>query len=816
MAFFTQLTQLLSEPPGTLVFHLVTLFALQAILGMALHQWRQNRTDRTARRMAVAAGVIFLAQGVLLILGLLWQNSPATAVAYLPPLTQTSHALTAVFITWALAAHRQRFTNFSNALLVAVLITLVVMTISFMQEWQRQLPTQLYAETPQTLIGGIFQLSVLAVGFLVSLLHREGRQSLRPLILLILIAAHVAQLSWGQPVTIPGDTNAVFWLRLSYLIAFPMWAVQVYRRLLDAPQQTPSSGAVAARSGEWLDLLPHLTDVVGSLHPQPTMLAAIDLIAEAIQAKFIGLALADEQDPTLLQVTTNLPQAGRDTPRTWTLKLENWPAFRLAREQGTGVELRASGIGARQLHLLYDELGLSTSLGAVYVHPLRAKSEWLGLLILSHPHGENSWTEEQRAAISPLADYVAQAIDNSRLHVSALQKPNGAFTLDDVPDTGRLINLEEDHKRLQQELETWQARARQAEGRAAEARKQAQDLANTLQELERVNRSEKVQALETEIEALRESLMAAEEAMAMAAASESDLSTEWVMLTITRYSSQLEEAQTQIEKLEAQLKQLESASPDTAVLQTLQEIRTPMTSIVSYAEMLLADSKNSAFSQEQQTFAEHIRSNAQRVETLLKQLTEQFAVHDGDAQSKKQVTNLAEVLETAVHTVITHVRENHQRLAINVAQDLPSLAINQETLQQIMARLLENATHAAGEKGLIRISAQAKALGAPLRDEQEEILKFVHITVEDTGSGISMADRAYVFAPPPSGTDQPLSGLGSSYQQLAEARNLAVAHGARMWVDGELGTGSTFSLLFPIATTEIPAPSPKPGSNGVG
>ncbi len=813
MAYFSQLTQLLSEPPGTLVFHLVTLFALQAILGMALNQWRQDKADRTARRMAIAAAVIFLMEGMMLVLGLLWRNNSETAVSYLPPLTQTSHAVTAVFITWALASHRRRFANISNALLVAVLITLVVMTISFTQEWQRQLTSQVYADTTQALIGNIFQLSILTLGFFISLLHREGRRSLRPIILLGLIAAHAVQFAIGQPATIPPDSTIAFWLRLGYLITFPLWAVHVYRRLAFVPQYAITPLSQSTRTEDWPELLPHLTDVVSSMHPQPTLLAAIDLIEEAVHAKFIGLAMADANLLSTLHVTTNLPQAGRDTPRTWTLNLDNWPALRLVREQGESVELRPNGIGARQLHLLYAELGLSSSLGALFIHPLRAKSEWLGMLILSHPQGGSAWSDDQRAAIPPLAYFIAQAIDNSHLHVNALQQTSVSYKLEAPPDTGRLINLEEEHMRLRSELEVWQARARQAEGRAAEARKQAQDLADTLQELERLNRDDKIKMLEGEIEALRESLMSAEEAMAMAAAGETDLSTEWVMLTITRYSSQLEEAQARIEMLETQIRQENRQEGDELLEQILQDLRTPMTSVVGYSELLLAETGKNPLTSEQKEFVYHIKANSQRVEKLLKQLTEKAVKDEGHAKGRKQVTDLEEVMETAVHTVITHVREKRQRLELNIAPDLPPLSINQDTLQHIMSRLLENATHAAGNEGQITVSAQAKALTAPLNNHHEEILKFIHIAVQDSGPGISTTDRAYVFDAHPSGMAHPIPGLGSSYQALAEARNTAVTHGARMWVDGEPGSGSTFSVLFPIASTEIEVPA-KHGSNG--
>ncbi len=807
MSYWAQLTQLLSQPPGTIVFHLVTLFALQAVLGISLSQWRQQRSDSTAQRTAVAAGAILLAEGTLLLLALLWQQEPEAAAAYLPPLYQAAHGVTAVCLTWALATPRApRRRNLSNVLLLAALVTLAIMALSFSQSWQQQAAGQPFARTTQAAIGYAFQAGVLALGLLVTLWQPQARATLRPIMLLILLGAYAIQLIGGQPQAIAAESNALFWLRLGYLIVLPLWAAHAYRRAFAflSPVAEP---VTAVAIPEWHSLLRELTDVISSLHPQPTIIAALELVEKVTQARFVALALA-ENEGQRLTLTTNLPQAERNMPRTLTVNPDDWPAFRLAREQEESLELRPTGLGARQLHLLYTELGLPGSLGAIYLCPLRVKTEWLGLLLLSHPQGSAAWTEAERAAIGPLAAYIAQALDNSRLHTqTAVAAP---IAIVEAPDSGRLIALEEAQKRLESELEVWQARARQAEVRAAEARKQAQDLAETLHELEQVNRDDQIRALEAEIEALRESLTSAEEAMAMAAAGEAALSTEWVMRAITRYSGQLEEAQARIERLEAQLRQQSAQESTLRLAQMLQDIRSPMTAVISYAELLSQTA--TGLLPEQQTFVANILTNAQRVEQMLAQmLAEPTPAEAAPLLEADQRANLEEVLETAVHAIITHLRENQQRLELNVSADLPPLSIHHTVLQQILVGLLENAALASGQHGHITISAQTKALAAPISNNQEEILKFVQISVQDSGPGISSANRAYVFTPPPPHMTEPIAGLGSNQQALAEVRNLAVAHGARVWVDGQPGQGCTFSILFPIATTEVSSP---PASNG--
>ena len=93
MSLLSQIIQLLSEPPGNIVYHLVTLFALQAVFGMALSQWRRDRDDQVAWHTLIAAAAIFGARLGLLLLNLVWQNNVTLSSTYLPPLSQAGHSL---------------------------------------------------------------------------------------------------------------------------------------------------------------------------------------------------------------------------------------------------------------------------------------------------------------------------------------------------------------------------------------------------------------------------------------------------------------------------------------------------------------------------------------------------------------------------------------------------------------------------------------------------------------------------------------------------------------------------------------------------
>jgi signal transduction histidine kinase len=81
--------------------------------------------------------------------------------------------------------------------------------------------------------------------------------------------------------------------------------------------------------------------------------------------------------------------------------------------------------------------------------------------------------------------------------------------------------------------------------------------------------------------------------------------------------------------------------------------------------------------------------------------------------------------------------------------------------------------------------------------------EYLLIQVSDTGGGIPPEDLPRVFTPLYHETDVPARGVGESGIGLFMAKTLTEAQNGRIWVDTELGVGSTYNVLIPIAR-EIP------------
>ena len=147
-------------------------------------------------------------------------------------------------------------------------------------------------------------------------------------------------------------------------------------------------------------------------------------------------------------------------------------------------------------------------------------------------------------------------------------------------------------------------------------------------------------------------------------------------------------------------------------------------------------------------------------------------------------------LPTALENAVTLVKERAARhgitLALDVAPRLGEIVGDERKVKQVLLNLLSNAVKFTPEGG--RISLRAR-----LTD------RAVEIAVTDTGIGIAPEDQAAIFEEfRQVGSDETrkLEGTGLG---LTLAKKFVELHGGRIWVDSELGSGSTFTFTLPVS-----------------
>lgn len=221
------------------------------------------------------------------------------------------------------------------------------------------------------------------------------------------------------------------------------------------------------------------------------------------------------------------------------------------------------------------------------------------------------------------------------------------------------------------------------------------------------------------------------------------------------------------------------------------ELRTPMTSIKGYVDLLLLGSAG-PLTEMQRRFLQIVKANADRLKMLVDDLLDISRIESGRLQLDLRPVPLEAAVEAAVTSLKARIDEKQQHLEIDLPDFLPPVQADQDRLVQILMNLVSNAHKYTPAGGSIRIRA---------RPEGEEI----HVEVSDTGIGIPAEALPRIFerffrVDDPRVHETPGTGLG-----LSIVKALVEMHGGRIWVESELGRGSTFHFTIPIAS-EAPIP----------
>lgn len=227
------------------------------------------------------------------------------------------------------------------------------------------------------------------------------------------------------------------------------------------------------------------------------------------------------------------------------------------------------------------------------------------------------------------------------------------------------------------------------------------------------------------------------------------------------------------------------------------ELRTPLNAIIGFADMLADPSFGRPNVATTRELSGNILISGQHLLTLINDVLDLARVEAGRIEVSPEPTEIRGVLQEAMKILAPLATEKHH--VLGVVGDTPGLhvMVDPPRLRQILFNLVANAIKFTPDKGRISIEVELGSNDG-----------MATVSVKDTGSGMSPADAAKVFEPfeRGEGTGR-IEGTGLG---LALARSLVDLHGGRMWVESELGRGSTFSFTLPLAdTSELRAAAPR-------
>ncbi len=224
------------------------------------------------------------------------------------------------------------------------------------------------------------------------------------------------------------------------------------------------------------------------------------------------------------------------------------------------------------------------------------------------------------------------------------------------------------------------------------------------------------------------------------------------------------------------------------------ELKNPMTSIKGYSE-LLATGAVGAISEMQSNFLTTIRSNIERMRTIVEDLNDDSKIEAGRMRLDFKAIDVPDLIDDAIKSIRRQVEDKKQTINVNVPANLPPVWADVTRVSQVLVNLISNAFKYTPEGGVITVSAEkTKNIWDP-----EGVDQVVHIWVQDSGIGIAPEDQKKIFQKFFRSEDEqarksPGTGLG-----LNITRSLVEMQGGKIWFDSEFRKGTTFHFTVPVS-----------------
>ena len=769
--FLNQIDNLLTTSPGNLLYHIVLVFFIAGALQGAIHLLLSSQFPQ-ARRIVLGLAVLLGLQIILILVsGLTWKGAFGSQTV-LPPLDRVVTLLGLVWIIWLWA-----FPEPSRRADVATVLLNLVALIGFGLTLTFWIPGSL-ASFNTTIFETIWQgfsLAVALLGILMLAVRKPNGWGNGLAMLLLALIGHLVSLFFTAKGDYPG------FVRLTQLALFPILLTLVQRFSSPVSKRPPAGKTVKSANEPIVERRRYSTD-------PKTFQALMSLAAEADADKIAsaltrGIAQAMLADLCFLVTLTAdkslVITCGYDLIREENLdgtaiNKDIVPLLANAILHGRPLRLPASSTSS-DLKGLGEMLGLSNSGNLLSVPISSREHEPLGGILILSPYSNRLWSADDQSYLANVSPLFVPILDRSQ-RVSVVEAER---------DQARQVALS-----LQEQ--------------AANAKKKYEEAAKELDELhEKTSRSElqgenmavlvtmqeesqkTIDSLKAEIEQLHKAKEAA---------------------GVSDYSGQLEiepnqdlhelepvqEAREDANSRNLELDQRSAASITNEQVEVItsisQELRQPMSSIVGYTDLLLGDSVG-ILGALQRKFIERIKASTERIGSLVDDLIQITSLETGRMQFKPELTDLNLIIDNAMAYTSTQIREKNITMRLDIPDTSPHIETDRDAFQQILIHLLQNATATTQAEGTITLRVQ-------MQHEADQY--FISIQVTDSGGGIASEDLPRVFSRRYRAEHSLIQGLGDTGVGLSIAKAIVEAQGGRIWVETEVGNGSTFSVLLPV------------------
>lgn len=258
--------------------------------------------------------------------------------------------------------------------------------------------------------------------------------------------------------------------------------------------------------------------------------------------------------------------------------------------------------------------------------------------------------------------------------------------------------------------------------------------------------------------------------------------------TVAQHKSQLAQAQNDLKQMAEQVKKGE----ETAVIDRTarnrfwrhisHELRTPLNGVINFSHMISLGFYGD-ITPKQTSYLNRIEQSGWFLLTMLNDLSDLAKIEADDFHLTLTPIDLQTVCEEALATLSSIVTDDDVRIISDYPTPWPTVTADERRLKQMLTNLLRHAAKQV-EEGYIALRVRHEA-------------PWLHLIIEDTGSGMTPEQQATLFLPLGSNHPPLMSQEEKPNFGLAVAAKIIEAHGGTIHITSEIGRGSTYTIHIP-------------------